>query len=158
MKYLSIIALIFFCSCGESAQPTAGQETPSGTESKSVPTDPVQSFPIPYYLATEFSGAWVAEMSMEQNGSFTVIFKNSGEGTQFQGTFQKSPPIVNGKVVVAGNESLFNGVFEGASSGVASTIRIKGEECTSKSGYVSTSTCEIKFDNKTYTGCGKFVD
>ncbi|MFM9986219.1 MAG: hypothetical protein ACKVOK_13355 [Flavobacteriales bacterium] len=158
MKYLSIIALIFFCSCGESAQPSKAKVNPTDNASKSAPTDPVQAFPIPYYLGAENSGSWALEMSMEQNGSFSVVLKDSSNGTQYQGSFQKSPPIVNGKVVVAGNESLFNGVFEGASSGLASTIRIKGEQCTSKSGFVSPSTCEIKFDNKTYTGCGKFVD
>jgi hypothetical protein len=158
MKFLSIITLILFCSCGESAQPSGAQINSSENESKSVQTEPVQVFPIPYYLGAENSGSWAVEISMEQNGSFSVVLKDSSNGSQYQGSFQKSPPIVNGKVVVAGNESLFNGVFEGESSGLAATIRIKGEECTSKSGFVSPSTCEIRFDNKTYTGCGKFVD
>ncbi len=158
MKYISIALFTLFCACGEAPKSSDTPTNSSENHSKSAISETIQTFPIPYYLGTEFSGSWVIEMSMEENGSFAVIFKNSAEGTQFQGAFQKSPPIVNGKVVVAGNESLFNGVFEGATSGLAATIRIQGEECTSKSGFVSPSTCELKFDNKTYSGCGKFVD
>ena len=158
MKYFLLIALVILCSCGDSAKTSESQANSGENIPKSSIAEPIQNFPIPYYLGAEFSGSWVVEMSMEQNGSFTVVFKDSGNGNQYQGVFQKSPPIVNGKPVVAGNESLFNGVFETASSGTAVTMRIKGEECTSKNGSTSPSTCELKFDNKTYSGCGKFVD
>ena len=158
MKYLSLIAIALLCSCGESAKPSESQANSTEINSKSGGADPIENFPIPYYLGAEYAGSWVVEMSMEQNGSFTVVFKDSSNGNQYQGVFQKSPPIVNGKVVVAGNESLFNGVFEGPTSGLAAILRIKGEACKVKSGATNTTSCELEFSDKTYSGCGKFVD
>lgn len=156
MKYFYFIAILILSACGGSTDSASPQNVQK--ESSTQASVPSQTFPIAYYLASEFGGSWVLEMNMEQNGSFSVVFKDSGSGINYQGIFQKSPPIVDGKVVVEGNEVLFNGVLEGASSGLAATIRIKGEECKSKNGSTSNSTCEVKFDNKTFTGCGKYVD
>lgn len=155
MKKLVFFASVVLCACNN---PSAGPADQTPAKTDTLPAVREEKFPVAYYSASGDNPKWSLEMSMEQNGSYSVVLAGGHGADTLKGSFERSAPVVDGKPAVAANELLFNGVLEGALSGEASQIRIFGESCTSPAGKSYQTSCRIKSGKTQLQGCGSYID